>query len=73
MGKGSGKLSTWYTHLHGGVFLVEFRNLRRGRALYFANQISFKLPILTKFTEFQTKTIKLNGGRSTNPRHSVLF
>jgi len=73
MGKGSGKLSTWYTHLHGGVFLVEFRNLRRGRAIYFSNQIGFKLPVQTKFTEFASKTIKLNGGSKTNPRHSVLF
>lgn len=73
MGKGSGKLSTWYTHLHGGVFLVEFQNLRRGRAIYFANQINAKLPVVTKFVELKSKSIKLAGGSKTNTKYSVLF
>lgn len=35
MGKGTGKLKSWYTVVYGGVTLFEFRNLRLGRALFF--------------------------------------
>ena len=35
MGKGCGKLKTWYTPVRGGVTLMEFKNLRSGRALFF--------------------------------------
>ena len=71
MGKGIGKLSTWFTQLYGGTFIVEFRNLRRGRALYFSKQISSRLPVSTKFCEQQTTSIKLHGSARTNFKHSI--
>ena len=47
MGKGSGKLAGWVTQLRGGVILVELKNLRLGRAVYFSKQLSHKLPVPT--------------------------
>ena len=73
MGKGSGKLSTWYSHIYGGVFVVEFKNLRLGRAYYYSRQIQHKLPVLCHFTSLYTRSIKISGGSRTNPKHSILF
>ena len=47
MGKGKGKLSTWFSQLYGGSVIFEFKNLRPGRALFFFNQIRVKLPSKT--------------------------
>lgn len=49
MGKGKGKLECWYTTVKNGSTLVEFRNLRLGRARYFSKQITHKLGTNTKF------------------------
>lgn len=38
MGKGRGKLKTWYAMLYGGTMLIEFKNLRLGRASAFLNK-----------------------------------
>lgn len=70
MGKGAGKLSTWYTHLYGGVFVVEFKNLRPGRAAYYGKQVRHKLPIQSFFYSYYTKPIKLSGGQKTNVNFS---
>lgn len=43
MGKGKGKLSIWSTQLYTGHILVEFKNLRNGRAKYYFRQSRFKL------------------------------
>ena len=43
MGKGKGKLSIWFNKISTGVILVELKNLRRGRALYFLTQTQHKL------------------------------
>lgn len=45
MGKGAGKLSTWWVRLKPGIILVEFKHLRYGRIVYFFKQISHKSPI----------------------------
>ena len=49
MGKGVGKLSNWFTELPSGILIFEFKYLRPGRALYFARQIQYRLPVQTKF------------------------
>lgn len=49
MGKGKGKLECWFTHVSGGTILVEFKNLRRGRAIFFAKQLTHKLGIVSKY------------------------
>lgn len=49
MGKGKGKLECWFTNIHNGIVLVEFKNLRRGRSTYFMKQLTHKLGLRTKF------------------------
>lgn len=48
MGKGKGKLEAWYTTVYPGTTLVEFKNLRYGRAFHFCRQLTFKLGVPTK-------------------------
>ena len=48
MGKGKGKLEAWFTTIYPGTVLVEFKNLRYGRAFYFCKQVTFKLGVDTK-------------------------
>lgn len=43
MGKGKGKLNSWFTILNSGSILFEFKNLRSGRFQYFSSQIEAKL------------------------------
>lgn len=43
MGKGKGKAKKWYVYVRGGINLVEFWNLRRGRSLYFIRQLSYRI------------------------------
>lgn len=47
MGKGTGKLSIWFTQMYAGSLLIETRNLRLGRSYYFLRQTSAKLPVPT--------------------------
>ena len=54
MGKGSGKPKMWVTCLPSGLVILEFRNVRYGRFLYFTQQVTYKLPVLTK-SLIQTK------------------
>jgi len=49
MGKGKGKLAGWVAHLSPGVNMFEFKNLRVGRAKYYYNQVSHRLPVKTTF------------------------
>jgi large subunit ribosomal protein L16 len=48
MGKGKGKLSIWFNKLSTGVVLIELKNLRRGRAIYFLSQAQNKLKSTSK-------------------------
>lgn len=54
MGKGVGKLAAWGSQLAGGITILEFKNLRFGRAQYFFKQASSRLPTKT------TNVFKLN-------------
>lgn len=58
MGKGAGKLALWFVLLRSGTMLVEFRNLRPGRALYFTKQFDYKLPVATKVKRQATQSLK---------------
>ena len=46
MGKSKGKLSIWHAQLYVGLVLVEFKNLRIGRALYYIRRLKFKMKSL---------------------------
>ena len=58
MGKGAGKLSLWFVVLRPGLTLIEFRNLRPGRARYFINQLNYKLPTQTSVRSINTKSLR---------------
>jgi ribosomal protein L16/L10AE len=66
MGKGVGKLSNWYTQIRTGRSLIEFKNLRLGRAAYYAKQTNHKLPVPATFHVLPTRNIKLVGSRRVN-------
>lgn len=68
MGKGTGKLATWFSQLYGGSVILEFKNLRPGRAVYFFNQIRTKLPTKTAILTPLTKNVKLTYVRKVNPQ-----
>lgn len=57
MGKGKGKLACWFIKLPSNYSLVEFKNLRLGRANFFSNQISHKLGIPCTFFYINKKII----------------
>jgi len=67
MGKGAGKLATWYTQIRGGKHLVEFKNLRLGRANYYAKQVEHKLPVPISIYRYKTRNLQLIQGRRANP------
>ena len=66
MGKGIGKLSLWFTKIRPGTLLVEFTNLRLGRAKYFSRQLTFKLNTPSILISETSKNIKLYGSKSLN-------
>ena len=43
MGKGKGKLKDWVTQLPSGTNIIEYKNLRYGRSVYFLKQMQFKI------------------------------
>ena len=49
MGKGKGKLECWFTNIRGGSVLVQFKNLRYGRSIFFMKQLTHKFGIPTKY------------------------
>lgn len=59
MGKGTGKLATWFTELPSGIVLFEFKNMRSGRALFFSTQIQYKLPVKTRILSLNIKKASL--------------
>ena len=63
MGKGKGKTKKWFAPVKPGTILVEFRNLRHGRAIYFFQRLTFKLKsrvvFLNKFNQFVQTPMRL--------------
>lgn len=68
MGKGKGKLSTWFTYLHAGRALIEFKNLRLGRAIYYSKQAGHKLEVEYTISHIPSRHIKVVGASQTNPQ-----
>lgn len=66
MGKGVGKLATWHTQIRGGTLLVEFKNLRLGRAIYFSSQLRHKVPVSTTYTSVRSRHLKVNSASHLN-------
>ena len=66
MGKGAGKLANWYTQIRAGKPIVEFKNLRFGRAKYYSKQVAHKLPVPSAFQALSTTSVKLVGSSRIN-------
>lgn len=73
MGKGVGKLSTWFTQLRAGRNLAEFKNLRLGRAIHYSKQLRHKLPVPASIRTIDSRPLHLVGSRRTNPILSTFF
>ena len=73
MGKGVGKLKIWFTLISAGKILIEFKNLRQGRFLYFYKRLDSKFKVFTKPTYNSTKNIKLTYSSRTNVSLNPLF
>lgn len=57
MGKGKGKLQCWFTNVSGGTMLIEFKNLRKGRARLFMSQMTHKLGVPTRHVFANTEYV----------------
>ena len=63
MGKGAGKLNAWLMELPGGLTFIEFRNLRKGRLLYFFKKLNHKLKSPLKLVSRDTRVLTNAGVR----------
>lgn len=59
MGKGKGKLAGWSTEVPAGQHIIEMKNLRYGRAIYFLKQIMHKLPAKARISTSSNKLLPL--------------
>ena len=73
MGKGVGKLKLWFTLIPAGFVLLEFKHLRKGRVLYYASQIQYKLNISSQLIWISTKRVKLDYASKTNLTVAPVF
>ena len=48
MGKGIGKLKSWFSITYSVHILIEFKNLRNGRSLYFSKQLQKRIKCFSK-------------------------
>lgn len=64
MGKGAGKLALWYCQLYAGTTILEFKNLRLGRAIFFSKQLLFKFPVNGTIKIKHTNSLKITSLRS---------
>jgi large subunit ribosomal protein L16 len=65
MGKGKGKLATWVAQVNAGVIIVEFKNVRSGRAKYYLKQLAFKLRVKSRILNINNKKIPLVSNKQT--------
>ena len=69
MGKGKGKLHSWFTIVKSGSVLFEVKNLRLGRFYYFSKQIESRLGVKCmkkiKYYSFERHGYYLNKKRNS--------
>jgi len=68
MGKGSGKLNTWVIYIRGGCLIVEFKNLRPGRADYFLKKVRTKITVPSTIVRRYTRQVALSHMRNVTLR-----
>jgi len=67
MGKGTGKLKTWFSKLSTGHILIELKNLRFGRSIFFLKQVQHRLKCYSKIITTSTNTVtKVTSNLSKN-------
>ena len=64
MGKGTGKLQSWFTIIKPGTMFIEFTNLRIGRSKYFFCQLKHKFASPIRFISKTSKQVTFKS--STN-------
>ena len=72
MGKGKGKLSIWFTQIPTGHTLIELRNLRNGRAVYFLKQVQYRLKNSSKII-FRSRKVVINSSLGAYKVHFQAF
>ena len=72
MGKGKGKLALWFTQVPTGHTLIELKNLRNGRLLYFLKQVQHKLKSSSKII-FRSKQKVINSSLGSDKIHFQSF
>ena len=72
MGKGKGKLNSWFTIVRSGNSLFEVKNLRHGRFIYFSRQISSRLGCKC-FCLVKNNTLKKTSYTYIKDRRSIQF
>lgn len=65
MGKGKGKLKTWVSVTYSGHIILEFKNLRNGRAFFFIKQVQLRLKCFSRVI-LTSDTIRISPGFNSN-------
>lgn len=73
MGKGKGKLVGWSTEVPAGQHIIEMKNLRYGRAVYFLKQILHKLPAKARISKKSNKFLPLTLRSNIFIKYDVLW
>lgn len=70
MGKGKGKLKSWFSQTPPSITFVEYKNLRAGRSNYFLTQLSHRLPVKSRIIYlYANKNVHL----PANPSKNVIY
>ena len=70
MGKGTGKLIGWYSLIRCGTVIIEFKNLREGRASYYLTQFSNKMGFDTVF--LWTSRLYIPTSRTSREKYKIV-
>ena len=73
MGKGTGKLAGWVADLPSGINILEFKNLRTGRANYYCRQVKLKVAAKSKIVWLYDTKVSLPFTSSRKVRYMSLL
>ena len=73
MGKGKGKLAGWAADMPAGVFILEMKNLRSGRAEHYCRQVAHKLPVKSLIVRRSTKYVTTAMNFTKSVRYEVFW
>lgn len=74
MGKGKGKLDGWFSDIPSGINIIEFKNLRYGRSVYFFKQLMHRIPTKCKINFKNKKNkIRITLSKSINVNYDAFW